>query len=312
VLYLALEEHKGLLRKKLTAMGATKNDPIYLHVGSAPEAALPTLKIELEKLKPVLLVIDPLIKLARIKDINAYAEVYAALTPFMDLARASNCHVMLVHHAKKGLERTGTENPLGSQGLSGVVDAQIDIYKRGDTRCFCVPDATRHGLPVKETVLEMDPDTYVITSGGYLADKELQDAEKRILEVVALSSEPMVDDDICKQIEMRKSTIGQAIKNLRESHQIGFSGKGVKGNPYRYTVLGDECFDYNPFEPEKCVSGIILQPRETRETKLKDGYTDLAPTSIAKDESGDATAMREISRIKEPSPDFDLLPEVMS
>ncbi len=73
VVYLALEEKRTEVRKHFQDMGATGEEEIYVNVASAPADGLQQLRREADRLKPVLIIIDPLFRLTRVKDGNDYA-----------------------------------------------------------------------------------------------------------------------------------------------------------------------------------------------------------------------------------------------
>jgi putative DNA primase/helicase len=75
VIYLALEEKRGEVRRHFADLGATGEEEIYIHAASAPQEAVPELCQLTKELRPVLIVIDPLFKFVRIRDEKAYAEV---------------------------------------------------------------------------------------------------------------------------------------------------------------------------------------------------------------------------------------------
>jgi AAA domain len=75
-------------------LGATKEDSLWIHAAPTPDEAVPKLVELIRQQKPVLVVIDPLIRLARIRDEKAYAETYNALGPLLDVARECNAHIL--------------------------------------------------------------------------------------------------------------------------------------------------------------------------------------------------------------------------
>ena len=82
VIYLALEEKRSEVKKHFREMGATGEENIYIFAASAPVDALQQIRLEAEEKKPVLIIIDPLFRLTRVKDGNDYAQVTtAALEP---------------------------------------------------------------------------------------------------------------------------------------------------------------------------------------------------------------------------------------
>ena len=106
VVILAFEEKRGEARAHLRAMGGARADEVHLHFGSAPDNAIAELRALVEELKPALVIVDPLFRLAGARDANDYAQVLKALAPLTDLARETGAHVSAVHHAGKG-EREG-------------------------------------------------------------------------------------------------------------------------------------------------------------------------------------------------------------
>jgi predicted ATP-dependent serine protease len=79
VIYLALEEKRSEVKKHFSEMGATGTEEIYVHAASAPADALEQIRAVANDKKPVLIIIDPLFRLTRVKDGNDYAQVTAAL-----------------------------------------------------------------------------------------------------------------------------------------------------------------------------------------------------------------------------------------
>ncbi len=128
VVYLALEEKRAEVRKHFKKMGAFGDEEIYIYASTAPEDALVQIRKVAEEKKPVLLIIDPLFRLARVKDGNDYVQVTNALEPLLSLARETGTHVLVVHHAGKG-DRTGGDSILGSTAIHGSVDTAIFIRK---------------------------------------------------------------------------------------------------------------------------------------------------------------------------------------
>ena len=86
VVYLALEEKKGPVKKKLAAGGIT-DEPLKFHFGSAPQEAFRQVEALIVETGAKLLIIDVLQKFCRVRDLNDYAQVTNALEPLMSAAR---------------------------------------------------------------------------------------------------------------------------------------------------------------------------------------------------------------------------------
>jgi predicted ATP-dependent serine protease len=78
VLYVSLEEKRGEVRNHFRLMGANGTEDLGVYVGSTPEGAYEWLKREVERKKPVLVIIDTLFRFNRVADLNDYAKVSAA------------------------------------------------------------------------------------------------------------------------------------------------------------------------------------------------------------------------------------------
>ena len=67
-------------------------------IAPSPEDGLRQLREATERERPVLIVVDPLLRLVRVRDANDYAVVTAALEPLVTLARETGARVLAVHH----------------------------------------------------------------------------------------------------------------------------------------------------------------------------------------------------------------------
>ena len=231
VVYLALEEKRGEIRKRLMAM-EVEDEPIHLHFGLAPKGAIDQIDLLLAETGAVLLVVDTLQKLARVKDLNDYATVTTTLEPLLALARERNCHILLTHHAGK-TERTDGDDILGSTALLGSVDTAILLKKREQGRTMST--VQRYGDDVPETVILLT-DTFTLTVAGSLEDarKETVWAEIRMV----LETYPrLTEAEIFEAVNRRKAEIASALRWALSKGLIARDGTGKKGDPYRYKMV---------------------------------------------------------------------------
>lgn len=232
VIYLALEERPEEIKADFQAMGATGSEPIQIHAANAPEDALPALVRLVRERKPRLVVIDPLFRLARIRDEKAYAETYQALGPLIDIARDSGTHILLTHHAGKSMKADAIDAPLGSTALGGIVSALL-VLKRAE-RYRTLQTVQRIGSDMPETVLAFDPEARTLSLGTNKAEIEQADAEKRILEYLQEASEPQTQEQIRENVEGQTKTIRAALTSLTQGGNLQRSGDGKRGNPFLY------------------------------------------------------------------------------
>ena len=162
VVYLALEEKRAEVQRHFQRMGALE-EPVFVHVGAAPEEAVHKLTLAIALHKPVLAIIDPLLKLVRVTNANDYAEVSRVLEPLIELARSSGCHLLCVHHLGKG-ERSGADALLGSTALFAAVDTLLLMQRHDQIRTIATTQ--RYGEDFPETVVAFDAEQGRVSLGG--------------------------------------------------------------------------------------------------------------------------------------------------
>lgn len=227
VVYLALEEKRSEIRKKLKSLGETP-EGISFHFGSAPEKAIQEVRTLIQETKAGFLIVDVLQKLCRVKDLNDYAQVTNTLEPLMAMAREENCHILLTHHAGKA-DRQDGDDILGSTALLGGVDTSIHIKKRDKRRSFFT--IQRYGEDTPETVIELKADGS-LEAVGNRQEVEIEETMPDILE--ALDGEKLTEKEIYARVERDKSKVAKALRLLHEQGRVRRDGSGRKGDPYTY------------------------------------------------------------------------------
>lgn len=241
VVYLALEEKRGEVAKHFARMGAV-DEAIYIHVGAAPEEALAALQNAIQAHGARLAIVDPALKLIRLRDANDYAEVSRALEPVIELARETGCHIHLVHHLGKG-DRIGGDAILGSTALFGAVDTAILMKQHGQQRT--VETIQRYGDDLPETVITLDGETGRLSAAGELAAVQLEEAAKAVLEAVTKLSQCAAEEeegehpteaDIKDEVGGNQTTAAKALRHLLNGGRLTRTGSGRRGDPYRYAL----------------------------------------------------------------------------
>jgi hypothetical protein len=231
-IYLALEEREEDIRQDFRAMGADGGEPIYVHAASAPAEGIAALCDLVRERKPILVVIDPLFRLARIRDEKAYAETYAALGPLIDVAREIGTHVMFSHHAGKGMKAGSVDSPLGSTAIGGVVSTLVILKRKNNRRT--IETVQRVGADIPETVLEFESSTRRLALGGTRFDSERQECEMEILEFLKSASDPQTQEQIRDGVEGQTRVIRAALTALVATERVDRTGDGKKGKPFLY------------------------------------------------------------------------------
>lgn len=231
VLYLCLEEKRAEVAKHFRAMGA-KSEDILIHTDSTPENAVEELALAIAEFEPVLVVIDPLSRVLRVKDFNDYGGMSRGLEPFIDLARKMNTHISALHHDSK-MERSGGDALLGSTALFGAVDCHIQLKKSDKGRT--ISTTQRYGEDIPETIIELDKDSGIITSKGDLQSFVIDNAKDAILRILN-PNEEVTEQQIKERIEgYQQGIISRALRELVDEERLKRKGEGRKGNPYLYS-----------------------------------------------------------------------------
>lgn len=209
-----------------------KCDPFYLYAGGAPIDAIRKITADIADIKPVLLVIDTLFRLIRLKDGNAYNEVTAGLEPLIRLARDTGVSILAVHHSKKG-DSDIEDCLLGSTAIFGSVDTTI-LLKRYEGY-MTIQSRQRYGDDMEETVLVFDKATGVTDIGGAKMDQDIHSMENAILEFLEKQTEPVVEKVIADEVQGKTALKRKALRQLVKEGQIERTGKGGKGDIFHYS-----------------------------------------------------------------------------
>jgi hypothetical protein len=233
-LYLALEEREDDVRADFRAMGANGSEPILIHAAPAPAEGIFALCDLVRQRQPVLVVGDPLFRLAHIRDEKAYAETYSALGPLIDVARIAGTHVFLTHHSGKTVKVDAIDSPLGSTAIGGAVSTVL-VMRRGEAY-RTIQSVQRIGLDMPETVLEFDADSRCLTLGRARAEADRAACEDAILALLKDADSPQTQEQIREGVEGKTQVIRAALTALAESGRIRKTGEGRKGKPYLYEI----------------------------------------------------------------------------
>jgi AAA domain len=141
VLLFAAEDSLSVVRQRLTGIAAAAGftlDALDIHVIVAPVVRLDVeldqrrLEETVRALRPMLLVLDPFVRLHRI-DENVSAEVAPLLDYLRGLQRRHRVAVALVHHARKGAAHLRAGQALrGSSELHAWGDSNLYLRRNAD------------------------------------------------------------------------------------------------------------------------------------------------------------------------------------
>ncbi len=233
VIYLALEEKRQEVRSHFQAMGATGDEEIYIHAAHAPPDALGAVIEEVKARRPALLIIDPLLKFARVKDANDYAQVTQALEPVLILARKHGVHVLVVYHTGKTERSEATDSILGSTAFFAAVDTAVVMKRRQEYRTL--QSSQRYGTDLEETVLSFNPESRTFALGGSKVEHDQAVIAGAILDFLKAAGEAKTEPEIDDEVEGKTTLKRKALRMLVEEAKVAREGTGKKGDPYKYS-----------------------------------------------------------------------------
>ena len=232
VLYLGMEEKPSQVRAHFKSMGGNEDDEVYLYCKGAPEEPLPWLAASIAKYKPILIIIDTMQRLTRVKDVNDYAGVANALEPVVDLARSTGAHLLLTHHTGRA-NGTGVDAPMGSTAIAGAFDTLLNLKRKDDMRTLA--SVQRYGADLEETVI-VKADNGCVMAAGSRKDHEEREATDAIVSFLA-GNPGAGQQQIRDGVEGHRTTvILTALRRLVDGRALDRKGAGKRADPYLYSL----------------------------------------------------------------------------
>jgi hypothetical protein len=255
VLLYAAEDALHVVRTRLEGICRAAAVPLHelpIHVITAPSVRLDVaadraqLQTTIAELRPVLLVLDPFVRLHRI-DENASAEVAPLLAYLRDLQRRFALAVVLVHHARKGAGRVrGGQALRGSSELHAWGDSNLYLRRIDDRLLLSIEHRaapSRSGLPLAlhstdgAVALQLVDPTAVPHSPG--APSPLA----RLEDVLAQSDRPLSLTELRQACRMRTASLCQALATLTTQGRVHKSAAG-----YARTTVSREALPAAPLQ----------------------------------------------------------------
>jgi len=231
VLLFPAEDSHRVVRQRLEGICAAADvafDALPLYVITAPRLLLDLpqdrgrLRQTIAELRPVLLVLDPFIRLHR-ADENASKEVAPLLGFLRELQREFALAVLLVHHVRK---RSAKDRPgqalRGSSDLHGWGDSNLYLRRSG---AHLVLSVEHRAAPSGEDIalqLAGDGDGLALCIRDTRSDSKAQPPApaERILQAMAQASRPLTTQQLRMFCRMRTTTLCQILAQLRGQGRV--------------------------------------------------------------------------------------------
>ena len=234
VLLFPAEDPHAVVRRRLEGIAAAAGLSLCdlpVHVITAPKLMLDSprdrrrLDETVEGIKPVLLVLDPFIRLHAI-DENVAAEVAPLLGYLRDLQRRHDVAVMLVHHARKDARGVRPGQALrGSSDLHGWGDSNLYLRRLSSGLRLSIEHRAapgRDNVPLELAEHETGCALRILDTADAPPDPAhaTRDAAGRILDALAAAARPLPGGDLRALCRMRADTFWRQLGELVEAGRV--------------------------------------------------------------------------------------------
>jgi len=227
VLFFAAEDSPPVVRQRLVGIAAAVGvllESLDIHVIVAPVLRLDVeldqrrLEETIQALRPVLLVLDPFVRLHRI-DENVSAEVAPLLDFLRGLQRRHRVAIVLVHHAKKGASHLRAGQALrGSSELHAWGDSNLYVRRVGDDELsLTIEHRAARSAGGIGLALHAAGDALALCVKDHAAPDPTpppMTAIERVERILADATAPMSQREIRDLAKIRASTVSDALAAL--------------------------------------------------------------------------------------------------
>lgn len=224
VLFISLDESRGMTHDRAERLGATGDDQIdFICDRHGLTDWVTWLRELVTRNRYTLLVIDTLAKLLGIEEVNSYGEWNRKLTPLHILADETQVAWMGSHHLGKDMKRGMVDALVGSVAAPGGVDTILTIARKGYQRFIATEQ--RDGYDLEPTALEMNEDTYGLTLGDAAWRARQRDIQQRILDAIA-DGAMRSTSEIFSIVRGQRGPVLQAVAALVADGIVDHLGRG--------------------------------------------------------------------------------------
>ena len=170
------------------------------------------LRVTLDRVRPRLLVLDPLVRLHR-GDENSAADVSDLLGFLRCLQREFDLAVCLVHHIRKSAAAHPGQALRGSGDLHAWTDSGLYLLRQKDGCVLHIEHRANPSPPPLRLALQSDPTRLEVTGPVQEPDDAPPGSvEARVVEVLAKG--PATRSDLRDRLRVRNESLGLALRSL--------------------------------------------------------------------------------------------------
>jgi hypothetical protein len=241
VLLFPAEDSLAVVRQRLEgiANAAGASFPaLPVEVITAPALRLDTagdrqrLADTIAQLKPILLILDPLIRLHRLEE-NDATQIAALLSYLRELQRRFQLAVLLVHHARKDSHASRPGQALrGTSELHGWGDSNLYLRRKGSQLTLSTEHRaapSREHIPLQLTQTHSSLALSVLAEQAASEPKPAATPVQRVRAALAQLQEPVFSvQQLRKLCAIRTETLCAALEELTQQGELSRSAKGYQ------------------------------------------------------------------------------------
>ncbi len=221
----SLVQHHGLYLPYLDVRVITA-DSLRLDRTADQERLEATLMLH----RPVLLILDPLVRLHAI-DENAAGEIAALLGYLRTLQRKTGAAIALVHHSRKNVSTSGGAgySLRGSSDLYAWVDSFLYLRRHHGQLLLSAEHRSASGagpLALELANPESGPCLKLATTANAAELSPCDPVLEQILVLLSQSSEPRTAESLRSSLQIRNQRLVEALRQLCEQHKVVRSPQG--------------------------------------------------------------------------------------
>ena len=214
VLLFSMEESKAMVAEHMRKMGATHEDPIHIRFDPLDDA-VSQVRAAVERLKPAMVIIDPLPKFVHMDDLNSYGQVSPAMDELVQLAHeGGGTSIVVVTHTNKVGE---DKRPGGSIAFAASADVILHLAVEGPERrrvLTGVKNRFDERYLLQPTVIGLDHETGHTTENGSRDEALYHEMSTNILAWLAAHDGPQKQKELLKAMGGKSAISHRALTRL--------------------------------------------------------------------------------------------------
>jgi hypothetical protein len=239
VLFFPAEDSLAVVRRRLEGICAAADlelQALPIEVITAPalrldlESDRQLLRNTVESIRPILLILDPLIRLHRL-DENDASQIAGLLSFLRELQRSFHLSIVVVHHARKGAGAARPGQALrGSSELHGWGDSNLYMRRRGQQLTLSTEHRaapSRDHIPLE--LLQQDDALCLALSSTDDSEQSARNSSppsrrptpaQRICDALGGLDHPVTREELRKLCAMRTASLCSALAELCEQGTV--------------------------------------------------------------------------------------------